>query len=191
MTKSDLRKEIKHTLQNAISSGELIPSTESNRISKNIINSEAFKSASLILAYMALPDEVDLSLVITTALSQNKTLALPKCNLTDTTMKFYKIQRLCDNTTGSYGISEPDANLENEIDITNPTQNILFLIPGRAFTKNGDRLGRGKAYYDKYLSQIPQDKKNRVHLAGVSFPQQIVESLPTAEHDIKMNFVFY
>lgn len=191
MTKSDLRKSIKSTLQNAVSKGQLKTEKESLRISNLIINSESFKNASTVLAYMALPDEVDLSLVISTALSQNKTVALPKCNLSDITMEFYRIQQLSNNHSGSYGIQEPEENEEQKFFFSKTDEQILFLIPGRAFTKNGDRLGRGKAYYDKYLAKIPQDKKNRVHLAGVSFPQQIVESIPTDEHDIKMNYVFY
>lgn len=65
----------------------------------------------------------------------------------------------------------------NEIDI-------LF-VPGIAFDKQNNRMGRGKAYYDKTLKKINAMK------IGLCFDFQLVESVPVAEHDIKMDLVIY
>lgn len=53
----------------------------------------------------------------------------------------------------------------------------ILLIPGMAFTTKGERLGRGKGYFDKYLDQYPGLK------VGVCFELQIKTYVPTEEHD--------
>ena len=60
----------------------------------------------------------------------------------------------------------------------------LLLVPGLSFTEKGERLGRGKGYYDRYL-----DKNKELKTIGVCFEAQLRESIPTNEHDKIMNFV--
>jgi 5-formyltetrahydrofolate cyclo-ligase len=59
----------------------------------------------------------------------------------------------------------------------------LLIVPGLAFTKLGDRLGRGKGYYDRYLENF------KGVTIGVAFNEQILEELPLDSHDRKLNFV--
>ena len=58
------------------------------------------------------------------------------------------------------------------------------LVPGMSFDPQGNRLGRGKGYYDRFLAQVPQAYK-----IGVCFDFQKVELVPTDENDIQMNEV--
>ena len=67
-----------------------------------------------------------------------------------------------------------------EEDICHPN---VFLIPGMAFGRNGERLGRGKGYYDRYLGL------NFGIKIGVCFSEQLDHRLPMDEYDIRMNFV--
>ena len=187
MTKKELRKHIKTLIPE-----DAIRKAESERICKNIIQSEEYKAAPLVLLYMALDDEVSLSLVIDNALDSKKTVGLPRIRPQSSLMDFYKVT---DHTQlqaeSKYGIKEPEPCDKDRINPCTLPDGTLILVPGRAFTKDGLRLGRGKGFYDLWLSKIPSDKKNRVHLCGVCFPQQIVESLPCDEHDIKMDGVFF
>jgi 5-formyltetrahydrofolate cyclo-ligase len=59
----------------------------------------------------------------------------------------------------------------------------IFLIPGLAFSKEGLRLGRGKGYYDRYLSQRECIK------IGLCFDEQMIEQVPADPHDVKMDYV--
>ena len=59
----------------------------------------------------------------------------------------------------------------------------VWLIPGLAFSLQGGRLGRGCGYYDRLLQQ-----SNAVRI-GVAYDCQIVESIPTAPHDIFMDYL--
>ena len=187
MTKSEVRKQIK-----ALIPQEDIRKAESQRICSLIMQSEEYKNAPLLLSYMAMNDEVDLKILNDDALSRRKQVGLPRIIPQSGLMDFYCVTvktRL--QAESIYGIKEPEVNPENLIKPENLPDGTLIIVPGRAFTKEGCRLGRGKGFYDRWLSKIPQAKKNRVHLAGVCFPQQLVESIPCDEHDIRMNSVFY
>ena len=62
----------------------------------------------------------------------------------------------------------------------------LMIVPARAFTPQGDRLGRGGGFYDKYMS-LPDFHAVKY---GVAFACQIFDSLPTDDHDIPVERVF-
>ena len=189
MDKQEIRKEIKALCsQNA---GLL--AQKSMEICKKILTSLQYNAATTLFAYMALPDEVDLSPVIQDALENGKNVAVPKIiSQTENIIQFFyldKTKNLTEQTaTGTYNILEPDESLPATLD---PAQKTLILVPGRAFTKEGDRLGRGKGYYDSFLSSgLLRCARNDVVLAGVCFDFQIKKSLPIDDRDIKMDLVF-
>lgn len=187
MTKAEIRKYIK----SIIPTDSFIIEELSEKICRKLEKSDCFIKTPLILAYMPLNDEVDLSPLFIRTFELNKKLALPRIIPDTNKMDFYLTDENLSVKKGSFEIMEPEANEKNLIRPDSLPDGTLILVPGRAFTKEGCRLGRGKGFYDIWLSKIPQDKKNRVHLAGVCFPQQIVESIPCDEHDIKMNSVVY
>ncbi len=168
-------------------------------ICKNILSSKQFVEATEIFVYMPLPDEVDLTEVIKTALQDGKKVALPKIiSKEDGIIKFFYLdpqKTLTQQTAeGTFGILEPDETLPANPDTTLKT---LILVPGRAFTKDGARLGRGKGYYDRYLakeivgsSPTMTRSSHHITLAGVCFDFQIKKSLPTDDRDIKMDVLF-
>lgn len=69
----------------------------------------------------------------------------------------------------------------------------MILIPGVAFNTNGERLGHGMGYYDKYLQEyfrkFPNDNQHQTHLIGLAFREQIVDNLPTEQSDFKLDII--
>ena len=63
-------------------------------------------------------------------------------------------------------------------------------MPGLAFSKSGDRLGRGKGYYDRFLSKCRENNKNLCTVA-LAFKEQITENIPTDAHDTKIDMVLF
>ena len=184
MEKLTIRNEIKALISKHIST----LASQSRMICKKIIESDVFKNASQIYAYMALSDEVDLSEVIKTALQQGKKVAIPKItSKTDNIMQFFYLdsqKALAQQTSnGAYGILEPDENMPA---VLNPAHKTLILVPGRAFTKDGDRLGRGKGYYDRFLAK---KRLPNITVAGVCFDFQVLPELPTDPNDVKMDII--
>ena len=59
----------------------------------------------------------------------------------------------------------------------------FFKIPGIAFDKRGYRLGYGRGYYDKFLSENPTVS------IGLAYSIQLVENLPHGSHDRRMDAI--
>lgn len=59
----------------------------------------------------------------------------------------------------------------------------VLIVPGRAFSPKGDRLGRGKGYYDKYLHHFGGLK------IGVCLEAQLVEDVPVDSHDQPVDYI--
>ncbi len=195
MTKKELRQYIKTlTTEN-----KPFLADYSVQICNKILNSKDYKNAQILLGYMALPDEVNLSPVIQDALQNKKQVYLPRIIPDTNKMDFYEMAFLNNESSnlsiGSFGILEPSPSSIpfnfSDYFLAKPDIQILVLIPGRAFSKDGKRLGRGKGFYDLFLSQIPKEKAEQVQLCGVGFSFQIVDKIPADAHDILMNKVFY
>jgi 5-formyltetrahydrofolate cyclo-ligase len=193
------KKEIREKMKVLCLQNKEVLAEKSALICKNILSSKQFVEATEIFVYMPLPDEVDLTEVIKTALQDGKKVALPKIiSKEDGIIKFFYLdpqKTLTQQTAeGTFGILEPDETLPANPDTTLKT---LILVPGRAFTKDGARLGRGKGYYDRYLakeivgsSPTMTRSSHHITLAGVCFDFQIKKSLPTDDRDIKMDVLF-
>jgi len=61
----------------------------------------------------------------------------------------------------------------------------VILVPGLAFGRSGDRLGRGRGYYDRVLSQ----RRSDCDAVGVTVVDRLVESLPTEDHDQRVDWL--
>lgn len=82
---------------------------------------------------------------------------------------------------GAFGIMEPMGKR-----FTALSEISLAVIPGVAFDAKGNRLGRGRGYYDRLL---PALKKSGVTTSGICFDFQILSSLPCEDHDIPVDFL--
>ncbi len=69
--------------------------------------------------------------------------------------------------------------------LCDPADIDLIVVPGVAFTAAGARLGRGRGYYDRYLSQ----PEMRAYTVGVCYAHQIVDALPSEPHDVAVERV--
>ena len=192
MTKQEVRKQIKEKLS-SISARELEASSE--KLCNLIIHSKAYKDCSILLAYMPLGDEVNITPVIEDALSQNKSVYLPRIIPGTNQMDFYRYTTTTYSAAGTYGIIEPEQdetrNLLRHLEVDPPLSGQIFmLVPGRAFTKEGKRLGRGKGFYDIYFSRLAAlGFSEGIKKSGVCFACQLLADLPTTPDDVLMDTV--
>lgn len=171
MYKEALRRNIKALIQEH-SPREL--ADLSALVGENILRHPRVQAAHAILLYHSLPDEVDTRRLIETLLAQGKQVLLPKvCH--DSTMTLHAYSGASSVTVGAYGIMEP----------TGPSQPVppVAVIPGRAFDRQGYRLGRGKGYYDRLLAHAATYK------IGICFPFQFTDTVPHDFHDVPMDEV--
>ena len=147
-------------------------------IFKNILNLDSVKRAQTVALYAALPDEVA-SMEAVEALAQQKRVVLPR--VAGDSMEFYDYcaEQMC---SGAFGISEPQGEQAVE-----PSEIDVIIVPGVVFTPSGQRIGRGKGYYDKYLSR----ENFRATKIGVCYREQIAERIDTEPHDVVMDCVVW
>lgn len=149
---------------------------KSNIITKKIINTKIYQESKVIALYKNLSSEVDTNFLIDYSIKNNKTVLLPKVE--DNNLIFYKIEENEKLVKNNFNILEPipnKKNIYNNID--------LIIVPGIAFDKEGNRLGFGKGYYDRFLC----DKQ--IYKIGICFIEQLTNHIPTNKYDIKMDEV--
>lgn len=64
-------------------------------------------------------------------------------------------------------------------------------MPGLGFDKKGNRLGRGKGFYDTYLERCRTHPKGKPHTIALAFKEQLCAEVPVGEHDILIDEVLY
>lgn len=169
MKKSDLRKEIR-TIKKSYTQDIL--AQKSNIIIKKLENHPLFQRAKVVMLYASLPDEVQ-TLDCIAKWQEKKTIILP--TIVGNDIVPVESTKHCNLKEGAYHILEPEnAPYIGSFD--------LIVVPGMAFDKQGTRLGRGKGYYDRFLTQHPN-----THTIGLCFDFQTLESIPKEPHDIIIN----
>lgn len=173
--KNTLRKEIEQKLNTLENKRE-----KSENITKNISSMPIWEKSSKLFLYISFKNEVDTTSLIKEAINQGKEVYAPL--IKGKTMSFFRIDNLNKDKLikSSFGILEPPKGLPEFF----PDKNSIMIIPGVAFSKTGERLGRGGGYYDKYL-----EKYNNMIKIAVTFNVQICESIPTNDWDKKVDFV--
>lgn len=178
MDKAELRRQVKNALFEFTNEERV---ARSKKACQNLINTPQFREASVVMMYLSLPHEVDVSGAILYAWQQQKTVAVPKVSWQQRHMIPVEINSL------ETGISTEAGGLQNPVTgAPMPLEEIdLVVTPGLAFDRNGNRLGRGGAYFDRFFDS----KQLHALKGGFAFSQQIVDSVPVQEHDQPIDFL--
>jgi 5-formyltetrahydrofolate cyclo-ligase len=121
--------------------------------------------------------------MIAHALSLGKRVTVPKM---EPASKQLMLSELKDPTRellpGPIGIPEPRPEAIRPVEVKRMD---LFIVPGIAFDERGNRLGQGAGYYDRLLAPVAE----RIPIIGLAFELQLVEHVPTGDHDIRVNWI--
>ena len=139
---------------------------------------EVFASAECVALFVAMWDEVPTTEVLERWRKMGKRVVVPRVE--GDVMRYYDYHP-DKMAVGAFGIIEPVGEVEVAADAVD-----LMIVPARAFTTKGDRLGRGGGFYDKYMSL----EGFRAVKYGVAFACQVFDSLPTDPHDIPVDGLF-
>jgi 5-formyltetrahydrofolate cyclo-ligase len=137
-----------------------------------------FMAAQTIMLYSALPDEPATLPLLNVLRAEGRTVLLPRVT-SDSEMELRHYSGSADLEQGAFGIMEPTGAI-----FTDYKKIEVVVVPGMAFDEAGHRLGRGKGYYDRFLSLVPEAYK-----IGVCLPSHLVDHVPTDDHDILMDTV--
>ncbi len=149
-------------------------------LTERICGHQWFYLADTILGFVSYGSEIDTTDILQEALIKGKKVYVPK--VTGEDMIFYRIQSLDDLVEGYKGIREPVGDTDSYVYEPSEADKVLMLMPGAVFDLQKNRIGYGKGFYDRYLS----DKQDLVcRTIAVGYRCQLVEEIPTQEWDIK------
>ena len=180
MSKIRVRKETL-TARTAISLQELVEKSEI--ITDLLLNSDIYKEANTIMAYLDFRNEVKTEKIIKTAIADGKQVVIP-ISVVETRQLILSemINYDIELEQGAYGILEPKKEFIRE---TDPNVVDVVLIPGVAFDERGYRVGYGAGYYDRFLERVRPDTKK----VALSFEMQIVVNAFEDTHDVPVDMI--
>lgn len=169
--KSSIRKEINEKI--ALSSEEYRREA-SEIIQDRFLNSVEYANSKSIFVYISTKNEVETRKIIEKAFSDGKIVSVPK--IYDNDMQAIEIEKTSEYNVNKYGILEPVVGkIVRNID--------LCVVPLVAFDRSLRRLGRGKGYYDRYLSV-----GNYLKVA-LAFSIQKTEFVEVEKSDVDMDII--
>lgn len=151
------------------------------RIARRVWSVPGIEAARVVLLYASLPTEVPTIAIAAEARRRGIEVSYPRC-LPEGQMSLHIIgaeEELV--VAGSYGIREPAP----ECRLTSIDEIDVALIPGLAWDRSGNRLGRGAGYYDRLFAH-PLWRARRT---GLFFALQEFPAIPTDPWDGKLDEV--
>ena len=136
-----------------------------------------FRRARVVLLYWSMADEVQTHAFVERWYKE-KTLLLPCVDGDDLRLRQYT-GPACMVAGEQFGIGEPTGPEWTDLDAVE-----LIVVPGVAFDTQGNRMGRGRGFYDRLLKSTPNAVK-----IGVAYDFQMMDVIPVEPHDVKMDRV--
>lgn len=151
---------------------------KSDKIKRRLFKEKYFKQAATIMCYVSKPYEVDTYPIIEGVLKSGKRLIVPVTKTQEKILIPSEISDLQkDLGQGPFGICEPKKECMKTVDLKDID---LVLIPGIAFDRQGNRIGHGQGYFDRFLSNLP----NKIPTIGLAFKLQLVSRINALPWDI-------
>jgi 5-formyltetrahydrofolate cyclo-ligase len=152
-------------------------------ILQNLFELEPVRNATWIHFYVSHGSEVETTGMIAHALSHGKRVTVPKMEPASKQLILSELKDpIRELSPGPIGIPEPRPEAVRPMEVARMD---LFIVPGIAFDPCGNRLGQGAGYYDRLLTPVAE----RIPIIGLAFELQLVERVPTGDHDIRVNWI--
>lgn len=158
-------------------------SEKSKKACKNLISTPQFQNASVLMIYLPLPHEVDTSEAILYAWQLGKIVVVPKISWQQRHMIPVQINSLETGfSTEINGLRNPTTGMPMPL-----RQIDLVVTPALGFDREGNRLGRGGSYYDRFFA----NEELKSQRCGLAFAEQLLAtgSIPVTGHDVPVNFL--
>ena len=152
----------------------------SHNIVTRLINSSDYKESNTIMAYASMPEEIQLKELFDDVFENEKALAIPLI-IGRGTMKPVYLPSMESLEVGDFGILTVRQDCRTFVDFGDID---CIIIPGAAFDRQGNRLGLGGGYYDRFLQRVPLAKR-----IALAFDYQLLDYIPFESHDAKVDVI--
>ena len=173
MKKEDIRAQVR-ARKMMLDDDERLAAAE--RVFDALSGMAAFTMADRVLIYNSLPDELSTREFIS-RWEGRKHFYLPRVNGLDLDILPYSRTH---THLGAFHIEEPDGD-----DTADVAEMDLIIVPAVAYYRSGNRVGRGKGFYDRLLSRA------KALTVGVCYDFQLLDEdeIETESHDVPVNFI--
>lgn len=182
---STINEQKNELRQNILKSRRMFSKTliaeKSNTIAEKFLNWSLYQQSDSVMLYLAMSDEPQLDRLIEQMFESGKRVYIPFLYNEWGKMDAAQIFGFDDIVVGKMNLRTPNPE---RLKIIDPTDIDLVIVPGVAFDIRGVRLGMGAGYYDRFLSKATNAVK-----IGVTWDKTIVDCLPSATHDISMDYL--
>lgn len=177
MTKSNLRHEINQKLKTITLSQR---QEWSSLATANLMKLAEIQHAKHILLFASLPTEIDTQTAFQMLQERGKQISFPKIDALNHQLTCHSITSWKELLPGRFGIMEPLVSSEILIETLD-----VILVPGLAFDRQGNRLGRGQGFFDRFLSRAKLETKR----IGFFYAWQEVPEIPQDSWDCPLHAV--
>lgn len=147
-----------------------------------LVNLDEFKQASVIMLYLPLEREVDATAAALRGFQMGKTICVPWVDWQRRDMYAIEIRSFDQDhiKIDEHGVRSPKRGtpiVPGSID--------LVVVPGLAFDAHRNRLGRGRGFYDRFLTRL----RPAAVTAGLAFDCQVIDDVPVGDRDLRVRMV--
>jgi 5-formyltetrahydrofolate cyclo-ligase len=152
-----------------------------------LLTLDELREAKVVAGFIAMRSEIDTESVLAALRQRGMEIVLPKIDAEGQVprLRFHRFKHRSDLTLGSFGLLEPGPDTK-EVSVHDIH---LFIVPGLAFDRHGMRVGYGGGYYDECMTTVRAHPKPVAIFAGFAFDFQLLESCPTEEWDVPLDYV--
>lgn len=161
-------------------------SRRSNLVAQRFQKTQAWKDAAVVLCFLSMPRELESQGLIRAAQASGRRVAVPRIQ-GDAIAFFFLPADAGELPRDRWGIPVPRAEWEPLM--IRPGTRTLVATPGLAFDRSGNRLGRGKGYYDRFLRDARSVLGKELTAIGICFSEQLVAEVPHTERDQRLEGV--
>lgn len=178
--KKELRRQIL-AARKAMSATDV--ETKSRAIARKALNLAAYRQAKVVMIYLAFRNEVATEQIITAALASGKRVVIPVCERSQVQIIPAELKNYPgDLQEGTWGILEPKPEAFYPLD---PREIDIVFVPGVAFDEQGNRLGYGAGYYDRFLGRL----RPQAVAVALAYEMQILPQVYAEGHDVPVDLV--
>lgn len=189
--KQALRRDIKGRVA-ALSDAE--KRRQSRVVSQKLFSHPKYKSCSRIAVFLSMHDEVQTDEIIRDVFKRGKSCFIPRYESHSNHMDMLELHSLQDMETlplTSWNIRQPSQDDDSREEALAAGGLDLILMPGLGFDRAGNRLGRGKGFYDTYLERCIRHPRGKPYTIALAYKEQLCQAIPVDHNDVLIDEVLY
>ena len=154
---------------------------QSDKMAEQLYMWPFYQQAKVIMLFLSMPDEPQMRNIIEHAWRYGKTVCVPHMRQQFGLMDAARIDSMDGLVVGRFNLMVPDPT---HLSLVDPGLIDLIVVPAVTYDYDGNRLGMGAGYYDRFLPRALQAVR-----IGSVWSTQIVDRVPTGQYDQPVNYL--